>query len=140
VPDKAVEEGWVKACQGRGGRIFIIGVPVLAAGPALKTMMLITIQSNLPHVVLQFGTNLDFPHSPSICCAVNPCAALSTRNFHNFASLAKCFQHCLAKIFAPQDYASTTLSGIVNSNQHKAVTTKLEVGFHFHLPYKTTEG
>ena len=32
------------------------------------------------------------------------------------------------------------LSGIVQSHQHKAVTTDLEVGFQFHLPYKTTEG
>ena len=67
---------------GCGGCIFIIDVPVLAAGPALKTMMPITIQSNLPHIGPQFGTDLDCPHSPSICCAVDSCAALSTRNFH----------------------------------------------------------
>ena len=87
---------------GCGGHIFIIDVPVLAAGPALKMMMPITIQSNLPHIVLQFGTNLDCPHSPSICCAVYSCAALSTGNFHYFASLAKRFPHCLMKSLLPR--------------------------------------
>jgi hypothetical protein len=48
--------------------------------------------------------------------------------------------HCLAKVFAPQDYASIILSGVVQSNQHEAVTTKLYVGLKFHLPYKTTNG
>jgi hypothetical protein len=44
------------------------------------------------------------------------------------------------EVFAPQDYAPIVLAGIVQSHQHKAVITKLEVGFQFHLPYKTTEG
>ena len=52
----------------------------------------------------------------------------------------KRFPHCLAKVFAPQDYAPIVLSGVVQSHQHEAVTTKLEVGFQFHLPYKTTTG
>jgi hypothetical protein len=57
-------------------------------------MMLISIHSNLPHIVMQFGTTLDCPNSPFICCAVNSCPALSTGNFHYFASLAKRFPHC----------------------------------------------
>jgi hypothetical protein len=65
-----------------GGRIFIIDVPVLAAGPALKPMMPIAIHSNLPHIVMQFGPTLDCPNSPSISCAVDSCTALSTGNFH----------------------------------------------------------
>ena len=123
-----------------GSRIFIVDVPVLAAGPSLKPLMPIAIHSNLPHIVMQFGTTLDCPNSPSVCCAVDSCAALSTGNFHYFASLAKRFPHCLAKVFAPQDYAPIVLSGIVQSHQHEAVTTELEVGFQFHLPYKTTAG
>ena len=123
-----------------GSRIFIVDVPVLAAGPVLKPMMPIAIHSNLPHIVMQFGTTLDCPNCPSIRCAVDSCAALSTGNFHYFASLAKRFPHCLAKVFAPQDYAPIVLSGVLQSHQHEAVTTKLEVGFQFHLPYKTTAG
>ncbi len=122
------------------GHIFIANVPVLAAGPALKPMMPIAIQSDLSHIVMQFGTNLDCPNSPSIRCAVNSCTALSTGNFHYFVSLAKRFPHCLAQIFAPQDYAPIVLLGVIQSHEHKAVTTKLGVGFQFHLPYKTTEG
>jgi hypothetical protein len=123
-----------------GSRIFIADVPVLVAGPTLKPMMPITIHSNLPHIVMQFGMTLDCPTSPSVCCAVDLCAALSTGNFHYFASLAKRFLHCLAKVFAPQDYAPIFLSGVVQSHQQEAVTTELEVGFQFHLPYKTTTG
>jgi hypothetical protein len=103
-------------------------------------MMPIGIHSNLPHIVMQFGTTLDCPNSPSVRCAVDLCAALSTGNFHYLASLAKRFPHCLAKVFAPQDYTPIVLSGVVQSHQHKAVTTELEVGFQFHLPYKTTAG
>jgi len=99
-----------------GSRIFIVDVPVLAAGPALKPMMPIAIHSNLPHIVMQFGTTLDCPNSPSIHCAVDSCAALSTGNIHYFASLAKRFPHCLAKVFAPQDYAPIVLSGVVQSH------------------------
>ncbi len=89
---------------------------------------------------MQFGTELICPNSPSIRCDVDSCAALLTGNFHFFASLAKCFPHCLAKVYAPRDYAPIILSGIVQSHQDKAVTMELEVGFQFHLPYKTTDG
>ena len=123
-----------------GGRVFIVDVTVLAAGPTLKPMMPIAIHSNLPHIVMQFGPTLDCPNSPSIRCAVDSCAALSTGNFHYFASLAKRFPHCVARVFAPQDYAPIVLSGVVQSHQHEAVTTELEVGFQFHLPYKTSDG
>jgi hypothetical protein len=107
--------------QGGGGRIFIVDVQVLAAGSALKQMMPIAIQINLPHIVMQFGTDLDCPHCPSICSAVDLCAALTTGNYHFFASLAKRFLHCLAKVFAPQDYAPIIFSGVVQSHQQEAV-------------------
>jgi hypothetical protein len=70
---------------------------------------------------------------------VDSCAALTMGNFHFFAAAAKRFLHCVAKIFTPNDYAPIVLSGIVKSNA-ESVTTKLEVGFLFHLPYKTTDG
>jgi hypothetical protein len=60
-------------------------------------------------------------------------------NFHFFASVAKRFPHCVANIYTPEDYKPIVLSGIVQSNK-ESVTTKLEVGFVFHLPYKTREG
>ncbi len=101
-----------RGLQGGCGRVFVVDVPVLAAGSALKPMMLTAIHSNLPHIVMQFGTDLDCPNCPSICCAVDLCAALTTGNFHFFASLAKHFLHCLAKVYAPQDYAPIILSGV----------------------------
>jgi hypothetical protein len=40
---------------------------------------------------------------------------------------------------APQDYVPIILSRIIQSCQ-EAVTTKLEVGSQFHLPYKSKDG
>jgi hypothetical protein len=65
--------------RGRGrGYIFVVEVAVLAVGSPLKQAMPITIQSNLPHIVMQFGESLDCPNCPSIRCAVDTCAALTT--------------------------------------------------------------
>jgi hypothetical protein len=117
-----------------GGVVLVAEVVVLAAGSPLKCAMPISIQSNLPHITLQFGADLDCPNCPSICCAVDSCTALTTGNFHFFASVAKCFPHCVARMYTPEDYAPIVLSGVVQSNQ-ELVTTELEVGFLFHLPY-----
>ena len=43
------------------GYIFIVGVQVFAAGSPLKEVMPISIQSNLPHILLQLGNDLDCP-------------------------------------------------------------------------------
>jgi hypothetical protein len=53
--------------------------------------------------------------------------------------LAKHYPHCLAKLLTPANYAPIVLSGIVQVND-AAVTTELEVGFQFHLPYCTSGG
>jgi hypothetical protein len=73
--------------------VFIVDVQVLAAGSPLKKMMPITIQSTLPHIILQLGTDLDCPDCHSIRCAVDTCAALSTGSFHFFVAIAKRFLH-----------------------------------------------
>jgi hypothetical protein len=64
---------------------------------------------------------------------------LTTVNFHFFASVAKRYPHCVSKIYTLEDYAPIVLSGIVSSDA-ASVTTELEVGFLFHLPYRTREG
>jgi hypothetical protein len=128
--------------RGRGGggaRIFVVDVTVLAATTPLKPQMSISIQSNLPHIPIKFGNDLNEPNCPTIRCAVDTYAALMTGSFHFFAAIAKRYPHCVQKIFAPQDYASIVLMGIVR-NKTEAVTTELEVGFLFHLPYKTSDG
>ncbi len=53
--------------------------------------------------------------------------------------MAKHYPHCLAKLLTPANYALIVLSGIVQAN-NAAVTTELEVGFQFHLPYCTSGG
>ena len=90
--------------------------------------MLVTIQSLLPHIVIQFGEEMNCPNNPSICCAVDTCVALSTGSFHFYASVAKSFPHCVAKVFAPKDYTAIVLSEIVQSSEQATMTTKLEVG------------
>jgi hypothetical protein len=122
-----------------GGVILVTDVVVLAAGSPLKRAMPISIQSNLPHIILQFGTYLDCPNCPSIRCAVDLCAVLTMGNFHFFASVAKCYPHCVSKIYTPKDYAPIVFSGIVLSDA-ALITMELEVGFLFHLPYWTREG
>jgi hypothetical protein len=132
------------APQGRGRRsgnsvILMIEVPCLTAGSPLNRMMPIITQSNLPHIALQFGPDLDACNCPSIRCAVDMCTALSTGNFHFFTALAKQYLHCLTKLLAPANYAQIVLSGIVQTN-NEAMTTELEVGFQCHLPYQTLGG
>jgi hypothetical protein len=70
---------------------------------------------------------------------MDTCAALTTGNFHFFSAVAKRYLHCIVKILASADYAPLVLSGIVQ-NKDEAVTTKLEVSFQFHLPYRTSGG
>jgi hypothetical protein len=48
-----------RSCGSGNSVVFMINVPCLAAGSTLKQMMPITIQSNLPHIVLQFGPDMD---------------------------------------------------------------------------------
>jgi hypothetical protein len=115
----------------------MINIPCLAAGSPLKRMMPITIQSNLPHIALQFGPDLDMADCPQVHCAIDTCAALATGNFHFFSALAKYYPHFHAKLLTPVNYAPIVLSGIVQAN-NAAVTTELKVGFQSHLPYCTS--
>jgi hypothetical protein len=117
----------------------VVDVPIFAASMPLKPQMPISIQSNLPHIAIKFGQDLDNSHCPTIRCAVDRCAALTTGSFPFFAAIAKHYPHCVEKVFAPQDYASIILMGII-WNKEETVTTKLEVGFLFRLPYKTSDG
>jgi hypothetical protein len=103
--------------RGRGNTIFVVDVSVLAASTPLTPPMPISIQSNLPHIPIKFGQDLNSPDCPTICCAVDTCAALTTGSFHFFAAIAKHFPHCIVKIFAPQDYASIILMGIAQNNK-----------------------
>ena len=70
---------------------------------------------------------------------MDTCAALTTGRFHFFAAIAERYPHCVMKILTPQDNASIVLMRII-WNKTEAVTTELEVGFLFCLPYKTSDG
>ncbi len=70
---------------------------------------------------------------------VDTAAALTTGNFHFVAALAKRYPHCVAKLYAPEDYKPIVLSGIVQRGE-ESITMDLTVGFQFHLPYLTCNG
>jgi hypothetical protein len=70
---------------------------------------------------------------------VNTAAALSTGNFHFVSAIARKFSHCFAKLHVPDNYNPIVLSGIVQCSG-ECITTKLTVGFQFHLPYLTRSG
>jgi hypothetical protein len=53
-----------RGSQGGGPGIFVCNVIFLTAGTPLKRMMPISIQSNLPHIVLQFGVDLNCWNCP----------------------------------------------------------------------------
>jgi hypothetical protein len=119
--------------------IFVVDVSVLLTATANKELLLAPITTNFPHIRLKLGTNLDNESCPEVHAIVDTATALSTGNFHFVLAIAKTFPHCLAKLYVPEDYNLIILSGIV---QHggKCITTKLTVGFQFHLPYLMHSG
>ncbi len=94
------------------------------------------IMTNFPHICLKLGTNLDKESCPEVHAIVDTATALSTGNFHFVLAIAKKFPHFLAKLYMPDDCNPIILSGIVQRGG-KCITTKLTVGFQFHLPYLT---
>jgi hypothetical protein len=118
--------------------ILIADIVVLSATTATRSILPAPIVSNFPHIQLQLGSALDDPNCPVVHCVVATAAALSTGNFHFVAAVAKRYPHCIVKLFVPKDYNPIMLSGIVQRGG-ESVTTKLMVGFQFHLPYLTKE-
>jgi hypothetical protein len=97
TPSAFAPPGGAGRGRGRGcSYIFIVDVAVLVAGSPLKQAMPIAIQSNLPHIVMQFRKSINCPNYPSIRCPINTCTALTTGSFHFYAAIAKCFPHCVA--------------------------------------------
>jgi hypothetical protein len=119
--------------------ILVIDVSVLSSASLNKSILLAPIMTNFPHIHLQMGTKLDCPKCPVLRCVVDTAVALMMGNFHFVAAVAKHYIHCVAKIFVPEDYNPIVLSGIVQ-RRGESVTTKLMVGFQFHLPYFMKDG
>jgi hypothetical protein len=114
--------------------ILIADIHVLSSANLSKDILPAPIISNLPHILLKFGTSLNNPDCPSVRCLVDTGAALTTGNFHYVAAIAKHFPHCVAKVYGPEDYNTIVLSGIIQRGAGDSVATKLTVGFQFHLP------
>jgi hypothetical protein len=93
--------------------ILIANVQVLSSANLSKDILPVPIISNLPHILLKFGTLLDDPDCPSVRCLVDTGATLTTGNFHYVAAIAKRFPHCVAKVYGPDNYNAIVLSGII---------------------------
>jgi hypothetical protein len=103
-----------------------------------RPILPVTIQSAVPHIQLQLGTDINDSSSPSIRCMVDTTAALCTGNYHFFSAIAKRFPQCVAKIFLPEDYSPIILFRFFQDNANP-ITTDLPVAFQFHLPYLTKD-
>jgi hypothetical protein len=125
--------------SGAGPKVFMLSVPIFNITPPSCRVLLVPIQAAFPHITLQLGSVLSCAHYPTICCIVDTATALTTRNLHFFAALAKAYPHTVALIHSPKDYSPIILSGIVQQGG-SSVTTNLLVGFQFHLPYLMHEG
>jgi hypothetical protein len=112
---------------------------VLLTTTANKELLPVPILTNFPHICLNLGTNLENESCPEVHAIVDTAAALSMGNFHFVLSISKKFPHCLAKLYVPEDNNPIILSGIVQRSS-KCITTKLTVGFQFHLPYLMRSG
>jgi hypothetical protein len=113
--------------------IFVINVLVLSTvAPPCDILP-------APIIKLKLGTDANAANNPVLCCVVDTAAALATDNFHFASAIAKKFPHCLAKLYIPNDYTPIIPLGIVQCGK-ESVTTKLTVGFQFHLPYFTRTG
>ncbi len=119
--------------------IFIIGVLVLSAPSPSRNILPVPIVFNFPPICLPLGSTLDCLNCPILRCVVDTAAALMMGNFHFVAALAKKYPHCVAKLYAPEDYNPIVLSGIVQRGG-EPITMDLTVGFQFHLPYLTRDG
>jgi hypothetical protein len=116
--------------------IFVVDLAILLTLTSNKELLPTPIVTNFPHIQLKLGCDINNESCPEVCTIINTAAAISTSNFHFIAAIAKKFPHCLAKIFVPEDYNPIVLSSIVQGGG-ECITTKLSVGFQFHLPYLT---
>jgi hypothetical protein len=77
---------------GRGGGLVVfrynVSVLTTQTSPTCP-ILLVGIQSLLPHISLQLGTTSDNPNAPMIQCMIDTGAALNTGNYSVYTAIAK---------------------------------------------------
>ncbi len=116
--------------------VFVVTHVVVNSAEPHLPILPISIQSNMPHILLQLGPSVDTADCPDIRCAVDTCAGLCTGNYTYLMALARRYPHCLYRLFTAKEYSPIILSGIVQNGDASAVTTALDCMFQFHIPYK----
>ncbi len=121
--------------------VFILTIPVtpvFQVTPAYHTLP-IQIQATFPHITLQLGSTLGCRKCPAIRCVIDTAVALSTDNIHFFAVIMKAYPHTAAAIHKQSNNSCITLSYIIQQGG-ASFTTKLIIGFQFHVPYLICAG
>ncbi len=120
--------------------VFMYDMSVLTTQTSpMHPILLVGIQSLLPHILLQLGTTSDSPDVPMIQCMVDTGTALNPGNYSFYAAIAKGYPHCIAKVFLPKDYSPIILLCVIDDDA-QGITTDLSVAFQFHLSYLTRNG
>ncbi len=85
--------------------------------------MPIAIVQCLPHMKLSLGPSLETANCPNIYVAIDMCTGIVNGYYSYLMSLAKSYPHCLYRLYTSKEYASITLSGIVQNDNSPAVTS-----------------
>eukprot|EP00956_Cyclotella_meneghiniana_P029594 scaffold72230_cov36-Cyclotella_meneghiniana.AAC.3 len=116
--------------------VLIVGARVLATPN--RQALPVPVQSLLPHIVIELGTDPDAP-PVAMNCVVDTGASLTTGNFFYCSHIAKRFPQVVSAVYTSENFAPITLSGVVQTDG-VAVTAELPVAFEFHMPYLTSDG
>jgi hypothetical protein len=85
-----------------GPTIFMLTVPVPVPSvfqvSLARCTLPIQIQASFLHITLQLGAELGCSRCPATCCVIDTAAALSSRNLHFFAPIAKAYPHTATAI------------------------------------------
>ena len=84
--------------------ILIADIVVLYATTSTRGILPAPIVCISPYIQLQLGSEFDCPGYPVVHCVVDTAATLSIGNFHFVPAVAKCYPHCVVKLFIPKDY------------------------------------
>jgi hypothetical protein len=128
---------------------FCVEVACLTSTNNSKPILPITIDVNLPHVLLAIGQSITGPQF-TLSAAYDTCAALCVGHLGFHLAIAQELPHLVKSlIWAKDEYTPITLSGIVSDSSDKKATKPipamkptsiLPAIIEYHMPYKSREG
>jgi uncharacterized Zn finger protein (UPF0148 family) len=127
----------------QGVRTFHIQVFEANSAKDIKPLLPISIETNLSHIPLPIGQNLE-TSSISILVAYDTCAAVNIGHLGHHLQIAEKFPQVVKSLtYAADKYSPLMLSGIVTETEGKSTvkpTTTLPAIIENWLPFRTKEG